>query len=182
MREGLITKHATTVGAGWVAVVSTSTSIIPMLKPRTTAMLAEPRRGTNSPRGRGQRPEHGSGAQGKLLPADWPSPSTGNEIPKLQTGALPDSPSALRRNRGERIRLEKSGGTGAIPSDFVDLSLDDEAAHRAGRYRRCRSSRGGDNGLWASSHQVCGRPEPTHRSWHRQWVCACPAFPAFPRR
>ena len=107
MREGLITKHATTVGAGWVAVVSTSTSIIPMLKPRTTAMLAEPRRGTNSPRGRGQRPEHGSGAQGKLLPADWPSPSTGNEIPKLQTGALPDSPSALRRNRGERIRLEK---------------------------------------------------------------------------
>ena len=95
---------------------------------------------------------------------------------------LPGLPSALWPNRGERIRLEKSGGTGAIPSDFVDLSLDDEAAHRAGRYRRCRSSRGGDNGLWASSHQVCGRPEPTHRSWHRQWVCACPAFPAFPRR
>ena len=77
------------------------------------------------PTGVRQRPGHGSsqaGAGGVRL-AGWPSPSTGDEVPRFCNGALPGLPSALRApaepGRAPRKKAEVQGAS--IPSNFRAL-------------------------------------------------------------
>ena len=100
MRKGSFARHASAAGAGMVALptpTNTSTSIIlPQATDRARRTLY--RRGANSPRGsaNGRGTDSPEAGAGDVRLAGWPSPSTGDEVPRFCNGALPGLPSALR--------------------------------------------------------------------------------------